>query len=92
MLDKNAIVELAKSFGRFIYFGVLGLVATFLTDLVSSGSLNDVKVTIGGMTISLTFVLVGAIAGIVKMIDRYRHVSEDIPSNGIAPSFLQGGK
>lgn len=88
-MDKQALIELAKSFGRFIYFGLLGLISVFLTNLLSSGQLNDVVITVGGMTINLAIVLVAAITGLIKLIDRYRHVSTSTDSKGIAPKFLQ---
>ena len=88
-MDKNALIEIAKSFGRFIYFGLLGLISTFLTDLLASGRLNDVVVTVGGISLNLAIVVLAVITGIIKLIDRYRHASESTTSNGIAPKFLQ---
>ena len=88
-MNKKALTEVAKSFARFIWFGLLGLVATFLLDLVASGQLNDINVVIGGLPVNLSFVVLGAITGLVKLIDRYKHESTSDPSNGIAPSFLQ---
>ncbi len=89
-LNRDALVELAKSFGRFVWFGLLGLVATFLANLVASGDLNNVNVVIAGMEVNLSFVVLAAITGIIKLIDRYRHVDPKTDSNGIAPKFLQG--
>lgn len=89
-MDKKALIEIAKSFGRFIWFGLLALVATFLTDLLASGQLNDINVVVSGLTINLSFVVLAVITGIIKLIDRYRHEAEHIDSNGIAPKFLQG--
>lgn len=88
-MDRTALIELAKSFGRFIYFGILGLVVTFLTMLISSGQLNDINVNVGGMTVNLSFIVLAAVTGVIKLIDRYRHVSENTDSNGLAPNFLQ---
>ena len=88
-IDKNAVVELLKSFGRFIYFGVLGLVVTFLTSLAADPSLAQAHVTVAGQTFSIGFVLVAAIAFAAKAIDRYVHKSENTDLKGIAPSFLQ---
>lgn len=88
-MDRTALIELVKSFGRFIYFGILGLVVTFLTALLTSGQLNDVNVNVGGMTVNLSFIILAAVTGVIKLIDRYRHVSENNNSNGLAPNFLQ---
>lgn len=89
-MDKKALIELAKSFGRFIWFGLLGLVSTFLVNLVASGDLNDINVVIGGLEVNLAFIVLAGITGLIKLIDRYRHVNENIDSKGIAPKFLQG--
>lgn len=89
-MDKKALIELAKSFGRFLWFGLLGLVSTFLVNLVASGDLNDINVVIGGLEVNLAFVVLAGITGLIKLIDRYRHVNENIDSKGIAPKFLQG--
>ena len=88
-LNKKAILELAKSFGRFIYFGLLGLVATFLTSLLASGDLNNAVITIGGQTLNVGFIVAAGVALAVKAIDRYRHVDPQTDSNGLAPKFLQ---
>lgn len=88
-MDKQALIEVAKSFGRFLWFGILGLVGTFLTELLASGQLNEINVMVGDLTINLAFVVLAVITGIVKLIDKYRHESPNIDSNGIAPAFLQ---
>lgn len=88
-MDKKALIELAKSFARFLYFGILGLIATFLTGLLTSGELQNVYVHVGDLYINISFVILAVITGIVKAIDKYVHESKAIPSNGIAPSFLQ---
>lgn len=89
-LDKDALIELVKSFGRFIYFGILGLIAAFLTSILASGSLNDAHVLVAGQTLNVGFLVVGGIAGLAKLVDRYRHLDPATSSNGIAPKFLQG--
>jgi len=89
-MDKKALIELGKSFARFLYFGILGLIATFLTGLLTSGDLNDINVVIGGLEVNLAFVVLAGITGLIKLIDRYRHVNPNIDSKGIAPKFLQG--
>ena len=89
MLNKKGLTELAKSFARFIYFGLLGLVATFLTSLVTSGELANETITLMGQTVNVGLVLVAGIGLAVKAIDRYRHASDANDSNGLAPKFLQ---
>lgn len=88
-MDKKALIEVGKSFARFIWFGLLALVATFLTNLLASGQLNDINVVIYGQTFNLSFVVLALITGLIKLIDRYKHESTTDPSKGIAPSFLQ---
>jgi choline-glycine betaine transporter len=88
-MDKKALIELAKSTGRFLWFGFLGLVVTALTALLSAGELQNINVLVGGLEINLSFVVLAVITGIVKAIDKYVHESRYTDSNGIAPSFLQ---
>lgn len=88
-MDKKALIELGKSFARFLYFGILGLIATFLTGLLTSGDLQNVYVHVGDLYINVSFVILAVITGLIKLIDRYRHVSENNDTNGIAPKFLQ---
>lgn len=88
-MNKQALIEVGKSFARFIWFGLLALVATFLTNLLASGQLNDINVVIYGQTFNLSFVVLALITGLIKLIDRYKHESTTDPSKGIAPSFLQ---
>lgn len=87
-LNQKAIAELAKSFGRFVWFGLLGLVATFLTSLVTNGSLADAHVTLAGVSLNVGFLLTVSVGFVVKALDRYRHYDET-PSKGLAPQFLQ---
>lgn len=84
-MNKKAILEVAKSFARFVYFGVLGLVVVFLTSLAAGGSLNNVVITVGGQHINAGFLVVAAVAGVAKAIDRYVHANDNISANGIAP-------
>lgn len=88
-MNKQALIEVGKSFARFIWFGLLALVATFLANLVASGQLNDINVIIYGQSFNLSFVVLALVTGLIKLIDRYKHESTTDPSNGIAPSFLQ---
>ena len=89
-MDKKALIELAKSTGRFIWFGLLGVIVTALTALLTAGELQNINVVVGGLEVNLSFVVLGLITALIKLIDRYRHVSENTTSNGIAPRFLQG--
>jgi hypothetical protein len=84
-MDNKALLELAKSFGRFIYFGLLGLVATFLVSLGSDQSLANAHVTIAGTSFNVGFVILAVVAGVAKAIDRYVHANDNIDAKGIAP-------
>lgn len=88
-MNKQALIELFKSFGRFLWFGILALILTFLTNLVSSGELNDITVVVSGAEINLSFLVLAVLGFVIKAIDRYIHASESNNSNGIAPKFLQ---
>lgn len=84
-VDTKAVLEVGKSFVRFIYFGVLGLVVVFLTSLASDGSLNNAHVVVAGQTLNVGFLIVAAVAGIAKGIDRYVHTNDKINAKGITP-------
>jgi len=88
-MDAHAIIEVLKSFARFIYFGVLGLIGTFLVSLAADPSIVNAHVTIAGAQVSVGFVIVAGITGLVKLIDRYVRTSDYNQRNGIAPGFLQ---
>jgi hypothetical protein len=88
-LDTFALTELAKSFGRFIWFGLLGLVAAFLTSLATDQSLANAHVEVAGVSLPVGFLIMAGVAGAVKLLDRYRHESLNNDSNGLAPPFLQ---
>lgn len=88
-LDKKAWIELAKSFGRFIWFGVLGLIVCFLTTLAAGSMFTSMTVEILGQVFNVGFLIVAAIAFVAKAIDKYIHENENIESEGIAPAFLQ---
>lgn len=89
-MDTNALIELAKSTGRFIWFGLLGVVVTALTALLTAGELQNINVIVGGLEVNLSFVVLAIITAVIKLIDRYIHKSQNTDANGIAPSFLQG--
>lgn len=84
-MDTKALTELVKSLLRFVYFGVLGLVVTWLTSLIASGSLNNVVFTVGNQHINAGFLIVTVVAGLAKLIDRYVHENDNIDANGISP-------
>lgn len=88
-LDKKALVELAKTFGRFVWFGLLGLVGTFLTSLLKDDSIANAHVEIAGVSLNVGFMILAGIGLVIKAIDRYIHVSKKIESKGLAPTFLQ---
>lgn len=89
-LNKKALIELAKSAGRYLYFGLLGLVSAFLASLLADQSLANSYVTVGNTQLPVGFLIVLAIGSAAKAIDRYQHVDPNNPSKGIAPKFLQG--
>lgn len=88
-MNREAFIELAKSFGRFIWFGVLGLIVAFLTSLAAGSAFTGMTVEVLGQVINVGFIIVASIAFIAKAIDKYIHENENIKSEGIAPNFLQ---
>jgi hypothetical protein len=88
-MNKKALIELAKSFGRFIWFGLLGLIVAFLTALAAGSTFTDMTVVVLGQTINIGFIIVAGIAFISKGIDKYIHENDNIKLEGIAPKFLQ---
>lgn len=88
-MDTHAVKELVKSFLRFLYFGLLGLVGTFITSLAASQDLQNTVINIGDTYLPVGAVLFAALTGVVKMIDKYVRVSKGNDLNGIAPNFLQ---
>lgn len=88
-ISKKGLIELVKSFGRFIYFGIIGLVSTFLLSLMTDENLLNVVWTLGEVSIPAGVWIVSGIGFIVKALDRYKHSSDNSESHGIAPKFLQ---
>ena len=88
-MDQKQFIELAKSFGRFLFFGLLALVSTFLVNVLSSGALTDVTLVLFSQSINLGFVIVAIVGFVIKAIDRYVYLNKDLASNGIALPFLQ---
>jgi Na+-transporting NADH:ubiquinone oxidoreductase subunit NqrE len=89
-MTREAIIETIKSFLRFMYFGVLGLIGTFLTSLLANEDLINTVVNIGGVYLPVGAVIVAVITGVIKLIDRYVHTNKKYERNGIAPKVLQG--
>lgn len=88
-VKQKALVETLKSIGRGLWFGVLGLVVVALTALASSGDITNVNVTVAGLTVNLSVVILAVVGFVAKSIDTYIHKNDKIDSNGIAPAFLQ---
>lgn len=86
---RKALIETLKSVGRGLWFGILGLIVVALTAIASSGDISNVNVTVAGLTVNLSVVIVAVVGFIAKSIDTYIHKNPTIESNGIAPSFLQ---
>ncbi len=86
---RKALIETLKSVGRGLWFGILGLIVVALTALASSGDVSNVNITVAGLTVNLSVVIVAVVGFIAKSIDTYVHKNDAIPANGIAPSFLQ---
>lgn len=87
--QRKALIETLKSVGRGLWFGILGLIAVALTALASSVDLSNVKVTVAGLTVNLSVLIIAVVGFIAKAIDTYIHKNPALDSNGIAPSFLQ---
>lgn len=87
---RKAIIETLKTIGRGLWFGILGLIVVALTALATSGAVADVKITVAGLTVNLAALIVVAAGLVAKVIDKYVHENDNVPVNGIAPSFLQG--
>lgn len=88
-MDKKAFIELLKSFGRFLWFGLLGLIVAFLTTLAAGSTFTNITVDILGQTINIGFIIVAVVAFVTKAVDKYIHENDNIKAEGIAPDFLQ---
>lgn len=86
---RHAIIETLKSVGRGLWFGALVLIVVALTAIASSGDISNVNVTVAGLTVNLSVVIVAVVGFFAKSIDTYVHKNDNIDRNGIAPSFLQ---
>lgn len=88
-VKRKALIETLKSVGRGLWFGILGLVVVALTALASSGDISNVTVTVAGLTVNLSVVILAVVGFLAKTIDTYVHKNDKIAANGIAPAFLQ---
>ena len=86
---RRALLETGKTFGRGLWFGFIGLVVTLLGQLVTSGQLNDINVTVAGVPVNLSLVVLFVVSSVVKLLDRYQHSDASTATNGLAPRFLQ---
>jgi len=87
--NKKALIELLKSTGRYVWFGLLGVILVALTALLGSPEIVSASITIQGFEISVGFIIVAVGGSIAKALDLYIHKNKNIDSNGIAPTFLQ---
>ena len=87
-MDKKALFELFKSFARFIWFGVLGLVVVFLTSLTTDEALLAATWTILDVAVPIGVWIVAGVGFGIKALDRYIHKSKS-KIKGLAPSILQ---
>lgn len=74
MVNKLALAEGIKAFLRFIWFGLIGLIITYL----QSKFVHDPNLIVALVA-----------TGIVNALDRYVHKNPDIAINGLAPPPLQ---
>lgn len=88
-MDKKAIIELLKSTGRYVWFGLLGVVVAALTALIASPEVVSATVTVAGMELSVGFIIIAVVGSIIKAVDLYIHKNKNIDANGIAPAILQ---
>ena len=90
-MNNLALLETAKTIGRGLWFLLLGVVVLVLSVIVSSPEVAaaTIQVPVLNFPISVGTLIVAGSAGLIKIIDRYRHKSSNTTSNGLAPTFLQ---
>ena len=91
-MDRNqldALTEVGKSFLRFVYFGLLGLIAAFLVSLGADADLATVTWTVAGFTVPVGVWIIAGAGYVAKAIDRFVRTNDNNDRNGIAPKFLQ---
>lgn len=87
--NKKALVETLKSAGRFLWFGILGLVATVLTAVSANGALTNSTLYIGSLQVNMSIVILAVFSIVIKALDTYIHNNDTVPIAGLAPAFLQ---
>ena len=89
-MNNYALKETAKTIARGIWFGLLGIVVLILTVVSTSPDVATATFTlpIFDLSVSVGTLIVAVAASAAKIVDRYIKKS-DLPSNGIAPAFLQ---
>lgn len=88
-MNKQAIIETLKSAGRYVWFGLLGVVGATLTAVIAAPEVVQATVNISGLEVSVGFIIVAVLGTLIKAIDSYIHNNKNIKTNGIAPPFLQ---
>lgn len=88
-ISNTGLTETIKSVLRAVYFGLLGVIALILTVVASSPDVAAASITVLGFTVNVGTLIVAGVAALAKIVDRYRHTSDNTDSKGIAPSFLQ---
>lgn len=90
-MNSEALKETIKTVARGVWFGLLGIVVLVLTVVAGSPEIAAATVTVPvlNITLSVGALIVGGVAALAKIIDRYVHKSTNNDLNGIAPSFLQ---
>jgi hypothetical protein len=88
-LNKQAFMELGKSFLRAIWFGLLGVVGVFLTSLTTNVDLLTATWSVGELTVPVGVWIVAGVGFVIKALDRYIHQNEDMVLNGLALPPMQ---
>ncbi len=90
-MNNEALKETIKTVARGVWFGLLGIVVLVLTVVAGSPEIAAATVTVPvlNITLSVGALIVGGVAALAKIIDRYVHKSTNNDLNGIAPPFLQ---
>lgn len=91
-MNREALIEVGKSFLRAVWFGIFGVIAAALTNLAADADLLKTVWTLPVVEVALPVgaYIVAGIGFVVKAIDGYIHNNKNIDSKGIAPPFLQG--
>ena len=87
--NKEAMKQLGLSTGRFLWFGVLGLLVAILTGLLTSTDIREITWTVGETALPVGVWIILGVGFAIKAIDRYIHKNDKTKLQGLAPSFLQ---